>query len=77
MVNVDKMVEEIDRLKVVQEVANRMRFFHWELEFADIFANNGGFDLILGNPPWLKVEWKEAGVISDLPVTSCAKVFGG
>ena len=25
----------------------------------------GGFDLVLGNPPWIKVEWKEAGVLGD------------
>ncbi|MCX7085124.1 MAG: hypothetical protein NTY69_06245, partial [Methylococcales bacterium] len=45
--------------------AEQQHFFHWELEFADIFANNGGFDLILGNPPWLKVEWQEAGILGD------------
>jgi hypothetical protein len=28
-------------------------------------ANGGGFDLILGNPPWLKVEWQESGVMGD------------
>ena len=38
---------------------------HWELTFADIFAARGGFDLVLGNPPWLKVEWKEAGILGE------------
>jgi len=28
------------------------RFFHWALEFVEVF-NNGGFDVILGNPPFL------------------------
>ncbi|MGE0706310.1 MAG: hypothetical protein AB7P22_20495, partial [Vicinamibacterales bacterium] len=29
------------------------RFFHWELEFPDVFnAARSGFDAILGNPPW-------------------------
>ena len=38
---------------VVAEVAARERFFHWELEFPDVFARPGsGFDAILGNPPW-------------------------
>lgn len=32
--------------------ANRKRFFHWFLEFPDIIAH-GGFDCILGNPPYL------------------------
>jgi hypothetical protein len=30
------------------------RFFHWFLEFPEVFANKeGGFDCILGNPPFL------------------------
>lgn len=33
-------------------IANRKRFFHWFLEFPDIIAQ-GGFDCILGNPPYL------------------------
>ncbi len=33
--------------------AARKRFFHWELEFPDVFnAARSGFDAILGNPPW-------------------------
>ena len=29
------------------------RFFHWELEFPDVFREAGsGFDAVLGNPPW-------------------------
>ena len=35
-----------------QTVAFRKRFFHWFLEFPEIM-NNGGFDCILGNPPFL------------------------
>jgi hypothetical protein len=34
------------------------------LEFADLLKA-GGFDVIVGNPPWLKVEWEEKGVIGD------------
>jgi hypothetical protein len=26
-------------------------FFHWPLEFPEVFAK-GGFDVVLGNPPW-------------------------
>jgi hypothetical protein len=35
------------------------RFFHWELEFPEVFFDrhgrhdpNGGFDAVIGNPPW-------------------------
>lgn len=26
--------------------------FHWPLEFPDVIVSNGGFDVVLGNPPW-------------------------
>ncbi|WP_323952695.1 class I SAM-dependent DNA methyltransferase [Aeromonas hydrophila] len=55
----------LPRLKWVDEIASAQRFFHWDLEFSDLFAKRGGFDLMLGNPPWLKVEWQEAGVLGD------------
>lgn len=63
-VNVNKLLEDFERLRQVQSVAERIRPLHWDLEFADLLAG-GGFDLIVGNPPWLKVEWEEKGVIGD------------
>ena len=34
-------------------IAAEMRFFHWELEFPDVFRVEGaGFHAMLGNPPW-------------------------
>lgn len=63
--DIEKIIKDHPRLNLVNQIAEQQHFFHWELEFADIFANNGGFDLILGNPPWLKVEWQEAGILGD------------
>ena len=38
---------------VAERIAAEMRFFHWELEFPDVFREAGsGFDAVLGNPPW-------------------------
>jgi hypothetical protein len=38
---------------VAQRIAADYRFFHWELEFPDVFrASGSGFDAVLGNPPW-------------------------
>ncbi len=38
---------------IVGDLAARHRFFHWELEFPDVFnAGSVGFDAVLGNPPW-------------------------
>ena len=64
-VDLEELVKPSARLKLVREVAERHRFLHWEVEFADMFADRGGFDLILGNPPWIKVEWNEGGVMGD------------
>ncbi|WP_461246559.1 Eco57I restriction-modification methylase domain-containing protein [Treponema sp. R6D11] len=37
------------------------RFFHWHLEFPEIFVgqNHGGFDCVLGNPPWERIKLQE------------------
>ena len=64
-VDIDELCSRFDRLNLVQKLTEKYRFMHWELEFADIFIDKGGFDLILGNPPWIKMEWKEGGVMSD------------
>jgi hypothetical protein len=64
-VDVDKLCSEIDRFALVKELAEKYRFLHWELEFADVFENNGGFDLVLGNPPWIKVTWRKENILSE------------
>ncbi|MCO5106226.1 MAG: BREX-1 system adenine-specific DNA-methyltransferase PglX [Burkholderiaceae bacterium] len=40
-------------LDTAARVAQARRFFHWELEFPDVFTpQRSGFDAVLGNPPW-------------------------
>ncbi len=48
----------LKELSIARDVALAQKFFHWDLEYADIFAE-GGFDLVLGNPPWAPVKWEE------------------
>lgn len=62
---IGKLREAFPRIAVVEAIASGRRFMHWELCFADVLVKRGGFDLILGNPPWLKVEWNEAGVLGE------------
>lgn len=38
----------------VSDLVEQYRFFHWHLQFPRVFAR-GGFDVILGNPPWEQV----------------------
>ncbi|WP_173524557.1 hypothetical protein [Nonomuraea antri] len=52
-------------LRTVRDIAEEQGFLHWELEFALVFARNGGFDLQVGNPPWVRPEWKEDSVLAE------------
>jgi len=39
--------------KIIQKLASQYQFFHWELEFPDVFTGqSSGFNGIVGNPPW-------------------------
>ena len=40
-------------LQVCENIAADQGFFHWELDFASVFGR-GGFDLQVGNPPWVR-----------------------
>lgn len=47
------LTEEFKRY--VADEATRQRFFHWCVEFPEVFAD-GGFDVMCGNPPWDKIK---------------------
>jgi hypothetical protein len=42
-----------------REIARVHRAFHWPLEFAEVFSEKGGFDAVVGNPPWDEVTVEE------------------
>ena len=57
-------------LSEIQRLAKQYKFFHWHLEFPDVFTAaaagptnpngwTGGFDCILGNPVWERVKLQE------------------
>jgi hypothetical protein len=52
-----------DWYRSAQEIANTEQFFHWELEFPEVFFDrNGekeqsaGFDAVVGNPPYVRIQ---------------------
>lgn len=53
------------RLKIADRLAKRYRFFHPMLEFIEVFWLRDGFDIICGNPPWIKLEFDEQGIMSE------------
>ncbi|MEV5240853.1 hypothetical protein AB0K89_17380 [Streptomyces cinnamoneus] len=52
-------------LREVHDISQDQGFLHWELEFALVFAKQGGFDLQVGNPPWVRPVWKENSVLAE------------
>lgn len=43
----------------VKRKALEQRYFHWCVEFPEVFAANKGFDVMCGNPPWDKLQMEE------------------
>ena len=65
IVDIPALRRQNPRLNLAYEIAEQNRFMHWELEFADLFKERGGFDLVIGNPPWIKIEWQEQHILSE------------
>ncbi|MGO9349550.1 MAG: class I SAM-dependent DNA methyltransferase [Mycobacterium sp.] len=55
-------------LVVCERLADRYGFLHWELDFAPAFAR-GGFDLQVGNPPWVRPDFDENAALAEFDVT--------
>jgi len=50
----------IDLLEEINAVAQKYHFFHYEIEFAEIFQkSHKGFHCIIGNPPWDKTKFDD------------------
>ncbi len=52
-------------LDVAVSAASREGAWHWDLEFAPVFQQGGGFDLQVGNPPWVRPRWYEDLVLAE------------
>lgn len=76
VVDTQLLKQAFPRFDLVEQLANQHKFFHWTLQFADVFAgapqadettpaHDGGFDLMLGNPPWLLIGWNSSAVLGD------------
>ena len=46
-------------IQFASRTCSKASVFHWPLEFPLVFAN-GGFDCVLGNPPWEKAKVEDA-----------------
>lgn len=62
--SVAQLMEDHPWLKIATDAARREGAWHWDLEFAPIFQQ-GGFDLQIGNPPWVRPTWKDDLVLAE------------
>ncbi len=60
-----RLAEHFPWLTTAERIAKDQGFFHWELEFAQAFATRGGFDLQVGNPPWVRPRWEENVILAE------------
>ena len=52
-------------LGVCEDISRDEGYFHWELDLGTVFADRGGFDLQLGNPPWVRPIWDDALILAE------------
>ncbi|WP_329007668.1 class I SAM-dependent DNA methyltransferase [Micromonospora rifamycinica] len=62
--SIDEILQKHPWLVVCERIAQRQGFFHWNLEFATVFAG-GGFDLQVGNPPWVRPDVDVAALLAE------------
>lgn len=53
-----KLISEHSWLGTARAIAEGQGFFHWELDYGQVFLR-GGFDLQVGNPPWVRPVWRD------------------
>ena len=52
----------------------RKPYFLWKLEFAKVFKENGGFDIVIGNPPYA-AEWKYKEIFRPIQKSSFGEKY--
>ena len=44
-----------EKIKADSNKLSSLTVFHWIMEFSEVFENNNGFDIIIGNPPYYRI----------------------
>lgn len=66
-----------DNRPIEERAKTNIPFFDWNISFSNVFSQ-GGFDIVIGNPPYFKYEGSHKGEIDALRKTSYLKIaFGG
>jgi hypothetical protein len=70
--NYEQSIQNI--VNAANKLAEEKRFFHWCLEFPEVFEQ-GGFDCVLGNPPWERIKLQEKDFFAgrDIEIANAGK----
>lgn len=55
-VNIDQLEKQVEKLEAERLAFKEEHPLIWNIEFAEIFYDKGGFDIIIGNPPYIRQE---------------------
>jgi hypothetical protein len=64
-VNAERHREAVQVMEQAQALASRERFLHWQVAFPGVWDDweskepRGGFDAVIGNPPWDRIKLQE------------------
>ncbi len=55
---IENIKNEIDKLKKIKGLLKdpEKKPFVWDVDFAEVFSHKGGFDIVIGNPPYIRQE---------------------
>lgn len=60
----DRVREAHPWIETVAQITDEQSFFHWDLDFGSVFAQ-GGFDLQIGNPPWVRPSTDVSALLAE------------
>ena len=55
---IKELEEEVNKVRKIKKVLKEreMKPFVWDIDFAEIFGDKNGFDIVIGNPPYVRQE---------------------
>jgi hypothetical protein len=63
------LADAVSWFGLARTLSGAQHFHHWELVFPEVlgpYPDHPGFDLIAGNPPWIKFSWQDALVLAEI-----------
>ncbi|CAD6492432.1 MAG: Eco57I restriction-modification methylase [Candidatus Argoarchaeum ethanivorans] len=52
---IERQIQELEKVKVILDEPEKKPFV-WDIDFAEIFGDKNGFDIVIGNPPYVRQE---------------------